>query len=705
MSDTPKETEQLSFLDNENQTEQYGTTADGDAYGTARQSIYYENDIDAEPMTDAEIAPEHTVRPQKVTVTEKNEVKKKAKKRISFLKFDYQNSVILNFLIFLSNAVGKAFRNSFTVAVFTAFDNAKKAFSESFLFRFLASQKVERFSTAIKKKFRKAATTATLPSVISHFFSSLIHIKTRLYAYLLIVFGTTTLLSHFFITSRYDIFSTDVYTPITSIIVLISAIFLLLCNKTLGEAIKDSKIMSLLFFDFLGIKRPTFSDDDIEISPIVVCFIGFILGMLTLFFPAYAILAVIFTSVYTYLVIKFPETGIISLILTLPFLYNTALLYITAIITLSYMFKILSGKRTASFEFSDLFILLFLLLVLLSEFVSFGTNSSPMMYSTFILVYFICISALCDGVWFERAINSMILGTVLLTVYSLFTTLFGRSLSLDIEFSASTDLCAPTKTAISSTAVLSIFVMCGIIFMLTQFFISKSKSNKFAFILLIAVAFIYMFLEASFSAIVALIVSLIVYLALISSKTVIFVVAAAIILPLLTLFNSGIYSPVKEVLENEAFRVEIWSAVINMLSKYGFTGIGMASDAFSELYASYYVGNTAAVPHTYSLWFQIAISLGIPGLILFIVIVFFTLQGAFSYGRNTADKWSKNRLFCYASMCSVIAILICGIGEQIIYNPRLFMLFWLLCGISVCARRSAKDTPSNDLLWNASDTF
>ncbi len=702
MNDNSKENDQLSFLNNEDTSEKYDSIDTADAQSISSHDAYYENDIDAETMTDAEIAPEHMVRPQKVSLDEKPEVKKVKRKRRAFLKFDYQNSVILNFLIFLGNAIGKAFRNSLTVSVFTAFENTKKVFSESFFFKALSSPSVERFSTGVKKNFRKAATTATLPSILSRFFSSLIRIKTRLYAYLLIVFGTTTLLSHFFITSRFDIFNTDIYAPITSIIVLISAIFLLLCNKTLGEAVKDSKIMSLLLFDFLGIKRPTVSED-INVSSIVVCFVGFIFGVLTLFFPAYAILAVIFTSIYTYLVVKFPETGIISLILTMPFLYNKALLYITAIITLSYLFKIFSGKRTASFEFSDMFVLLFLILMSVSEFISFGENSSPMMYSAFILVYFICILALCDGVWFERAINSMILGTVFLTAYSLFTTLFGRSLSLDIEFFANTDLCSPAKTAISSTAVLSIFVMCGIIFLLTQFFISKSKSNKFAFILLIEVALVYMFREASFSAIVALIISLLIYLALISSKTVIFIVAAAVILPILTLFNSGIYSPIGEILKNEAFRVEIWSAVTNMLSKYGFTGIGMASDAFSELYASYYVGNTATVPHTYSLWFQIAITLGIPGLILFTVIVFFILQGAFSYGRNTADKWSKNRLFCYASMCSVIAILICGIGEQIIYNPRLFLLFWLLSGIAVCARRSAKDTPSNAALWDDSD--
>ena len=40
---------------------------------------------------------------------------------------------------------------------------------------------------------------------------------------------------------------------------------------------------------------------------------------------------------------------------------------------------------------------------------------------------------------------------------------------------------------------------------------------------------------------------------------------------------------------------------------------------------------------------------------------------------------------------SIIALVICGIGEYIWYNPRVLLIFWLLCAISVSAKRSAED--------------
>ena len=42
-------------------------------------------------------------------------------------------------------------------------------------------------------------------------------------------------------------------------------------------------------------------------------------------------------------------------------------------------------------------------------------------------------------------------------------------------------------------------------------------------------------------------------------------------------------------------------------------------------------------------------------------------------------------------MCSVFAMVIIGLGEHLWYNPRMGLVFWLICGMSVCARRSAND--------------
>jgi putative inorganic carbon (HCO3(-)) transporter len=263
---------------------------------------------------------------------------------------------------------------------------------------------------------------------------------------------------------------------------------------------------------------------------------------------------------------------------------------------------------------------------------------------------------------------------------------------MNIEFIKHTDLSTSGTSVFTSSSVLATFIVCGIFYMLSTFFISKSKSNRLAFFLLISIGLVYVFLEGSPALIFAMLLSLVIFFVLFSSKSMIFVALATVIIPMLPLFYSGVFSGLTEMLENESYRLDIWSAVINMLNKYGFTGIGMGENAFSTLYATYYVGNTTSVPHAHSFVLQTAISLGIPGLLLLFAIVFFVLQGAFSHGRNTTDKRSKNRLYCYSGMCSVFAMFICGITENIAHNPRVFVLFFIMCALCVCARRSAKDT-------------
>ncbi len=658
-----------------------------------------------ELTTEAEVAPEHDVQasePEQITFSELPR-QEKAKRKLPF-DFDYKNSLILAFIIYISNAIGKMFRNSLTASIFTSFSKNESAFSESYIAGKLTSQKTVNKTSKIKKTVRRESTNAYIPSFFSSFFSLLTGLKTRFYGLILLFFSATALGIHYFADKLFTWYQPNDYTPITAIITLISSLFLIFYRDTLLNGVKESVILSTLVFDFLGIKRPSFNeDDDVPFSMSASAFIGLVLGALTLIFPAHNVLTVILIAIYTFIAVKFPETGVISLIIVFPYLNNTALVYISSILAISYIFKILTGKRTPNFEFTDIFVAFFLLLTFISELLTFGTPSLIPMSSSFILVYFIAICALRNRIWFNRAIKSLTVSACIFAAYSVFVTFFGKWLELPLDYTLNTDFGDASASVINSTSVLAIFILCGIFYITASFFTTKSKSNRFAFILLIVLSMIYIFREASVAVIFALLIAFIIFMVIKSSKALIFVVAAAVILPLLPLFNSGVYSSLNVMINNEEYRLNIWSAVINMLSQYGFCGIGAAPDAFATRYATFYVGNTETIPHAHSMLLQTTISLGIPGLLLLITIFFFILQGAFSYGRNTSDKASKNRLFCYAGMCAVISLFISGIFENIWYNPKIVLLFWIICGLTVCARRSASDVSVSDQLLTELD--
>ncbi len=640
----------------------------------------------------SEILPEHTVTPQTVTTSESipkiRDTKHKQKRKK--LDFEPANSVIITFLVFIGSTVAKTFRNSFTATVFTAYNKIFSDVKETFLYKTLFSQKTDRISLKIKKVLRRIATNARIPSLIGDLFSSLLKIKARTYGLVCFSFGVVTLLLHFFVTCNFSVFNVDVFAPVTAAFLIFFSLFFIISGKPISDILKESYFLSILLFDFLGIKRPSHAESEVVEFPVSgACIIGFLLGACTLFFPAVSVILVAVTVIYTFVVIKYPETGIISLILITPLLSDFALTYICSVITVSYIFKILIGKRTPNFEFTEIAVALFLALTLASGIITFGAQAGFFSNALFIMAYFLIICTLRDKIWFERAVKSVVLSACVYASFSLFVTFFGKYLEIDFSYIPNTDTSALHSNVLQSSYVLGMILLCSVFYMLTAFFTAKTFTNKLAFLIFMVISAIFIFRETSVSMIFALIIATAVYLLLKSKRTAVFIIIVFIIAPLVLSFHTEALNIIKAEINGELYRLDIWNAVINMFGKYGISGIGIGTGAFSDIYSTFYIGNSVNVTHAHSLLFQIAFSLGFFGVLLFALIIFFIMQGALTYGRNCTDKSSENRLLCYSGMCSVIALCVCGLTEYIWLNPRIMLAFWLFCGLAVCSRRSS----------------
>ncbi len=113
-------------------------------------------------------------------------------------------------------------------------------------------------------------------------------------------------------------------------------------------------------------------------------------------------------------------------------------------------------------------------------------------------------------------------------------------------------------------------------------------------------------------------------------------------------------------------------------------GIGVGEGAFGYLYPAYTYSGMEAAPHSHSLYFQTALEIGVVGILILLILLFFFAQSAFEYTSNSSDK--RSRLMSNAGFCGIIAALIQGCAEYIWYNYRVFFIFWVIIGI-VCAYR------------------
>jgi putative inorganic carbon (HCO3(-)) transporter len=135
-------------------------------------------------------------------------------------------------------------------------------------------------------------------------------------------------------------------------------------------------------------------------------------------------------------------------------------------------------------------------------------------------------------------------------------------------------------------------------------------------------------------------------------------------------------------------RMEIWSRAIFMIQDFSFTGIGMGS--FTEVADTLYPFSqytSGKVAHAHNLFLQVAVDLGIPGLIawlaILLTVIFVSRQVYY------AGKTSQNGLITgigAALLCSQIALITHGLTDSVTWGMvRPAPLVWVIWGVGIAS--------------------
>jgi O-antigen ligase len=161
-----------------------------------------------------------------------------------------------------------------------------------------------------------------------------------------------------------------------------------------------------------------------------------------------------------------------------------------------------------------------------------------------------------------------------------------------------------------------------------------------------------------------------------------------------------------------SYRMYIWRASVEMIADNPLSGIGIGEGAWNRLYPLYTYMGVEAAPHSHNLYLQIWLELGIAGLLVFVVFLFLLYQSGLTlFSRLSGDselstpdlsgnllrqnlnegtditremKRSKTqlRLSAAAPLCGIFAVLVQGMTDYAWYNYRLYLMFWLVCGLA-----------------------
>jgi putative inorganic carbon (HCO3(-)) transporter len=155
-------------------------------------------------------------------------------------------------------------------------------------------------------------------------------------------------------------------------------------------------------------------------------------------------------------------------------------------------------------------------------------------------------------------------------------------------------------------------------------------------------------------------------------------------------------------------RLEVWSRAIFMAEDFPFTGIGLGTfrQVANAMYPFFLAGPDADVPHAHNLFLQVAVDLGLPGLVAWLALFLLVCASAWRIYRgglviNRLKPASVTVSPCHhvtvspcpylpglaaGLLCSQIALAVHGALDTVTWGTRPALIVWALWGITMAAQ-------------------
>ncbi|GBO54408.1 O-antigen polymerase [Pseudanabaena sp. lw0831] len=132
---------------------------------------------------------------------------------------------------------------------------------------------------------------------------------------------------------------------------------------------------------------------------------------------------------------------------------------------------------------------------------------------------------------------------------------------------------------------------------------------------------------------------------------------------------------------SNAFRVNVWQAVLNMIKAKPILGIGPGNKAFNLVYPLYQRSGYSALG-TYSVPLEITVETGIIGVICYGWLILSIFRQAWiALNRLRRDR-DASGLWIIAAIATIVGMMVHGLVDTVWYRPQVQLLWWLAIALS-----------------------
>ncbi|MBE6582367.1 MAG: hypothetical protein E7648_03790 [Ruminococcaceae bacterium] len=474
----------------------------------------------------------------------------------------------------------------------------------------------------------------------------------------------------------------------------------LLCasQKNCYAAFAESKILSRIFFGFFKIPtNNSFLRGEPVGRPTYFLIAGIIAGILGSLTSVQFILLLFPTLLALYAVLAFPESGSVALFFALPFLSYGQLAAFGALVTASWFIKLIRGKRVFKFSFFDFTVLAFGIAIFFSGVISVSPSESSELSYLFLAMlatYFAVSNLLRTAEWIKKCGAALVISFTISLAASVIgkTTLFLPTTVTDIF---SEIFSGPILSLMYTTPLFIHMAVAVVPLMLLRSATSKNASKMTWSVIAVLLTLICLFIGGSRSGTLAIIVGIMLLVMLVSKKSLSYIIPAIIIIPLfVALLPSGITSAVNKLFSFDgtiaSYRQNINYTTNKMIFDSFIGGIGLGEGAFVKIYPLYTNDLSLSITHTSALYSQIMVSLGISGLIIFLIFIAQLLRKYFSYITLSRHDDAELKNTVIATFTGLTSLLIMGLIDHIWLSPSVFFMFWLVTALFSASIKTAE---------------
>lgn len=423
--------------------------------------------------------------------------------------------------------------------------------------------------------------------------------------------------------------------------------------------------------------------------------------MSSLWYPLLVPLGILFLVLFS-MILTVPETGVVLACGCLPLLWLRSdwplfvLLGLIATTWLGLLVQLLQAHRTLRFDLLDRMVLLFGGVMLLGGMIGYGVDAASVQRALLLVgllsLYFLIVNLMVTRTHVKRCWVGVVLMSLLVTASMLARYINPEELrwAEDLWYRAGPVVADEFAGAVNwlSAGALSWQVALLVMALPVTFaFLMRGKRLLWQTLLsvMLVVDLALVLLSGSRGAVIALLVGVLLFALLSHHRTLTVGVFAAPVVGgvclCMPLMPEAWVAPVQRFSSwmsswGGLYADRYWEGIWGLIKAHP-AGIGFGADSFESLYPLY--ATTAVTPGgTGSLFLNLLVTLGIPGLLVFGAVIFFFIQKSLTALRYAGGR--ADRVMILGGMVSLVSVLLMGCTRSL-DTPAIFVGFWMILAI------------------------